>query len=58
MFRWYWSTGDDHEAEQTPEIESVPEDLIKRLVASIADEETFDAGQVPFAPVSRAVESE
>jgi hypothetical protein len=56
MFRWYWSAGGDHRAEQTLEIESVSEDLIKRLVASIADEEMFDAGQVPLAPVSRAVE--
>ena len=57
LFRWYWSAGDDHQAEQTLEIESVSEDLIKRLVASIADEETFDAGQVPLGPVSRAVDT-
>ena len=56
LFRWYWSAGDDHQAEQTLDIETVSEDLIKRLVASIADEETFDAGQVPTAPVPRAVE--
>jgi len=35
----------------------VSEDLIQRLVASIADEKTFDAGQVPLAPISRVVES-
>jgi len=58
VFRWYWSAGDDHQAEQTLEIERVSEDLIKRLVASIADEETFDAGLVPLAPISRAVESQ
>lgn len=57
IFRWYWSAGDDHQAEQSLAIERVSEDLIKRLVASIADEETFDAGQVPLAPVPRAVES-
>jgi hypothetical protein len=57
VFRWYWSTGDDHQVEQTLEIESVSESLIKDLVASIADEETFAAGQVPPVPVARAVES-
>lgn len=54
MFRWYWSAGDDHQSEQTLAIESVSEDLIKSIVASIADEETFDAGRVPLAPVSPA----
>lgn len=57
LFRWYWSAGDDHQAEQSLEMASVSEDLIKRLVASIADEETFAAGQVPPAPVSRAAEN-
>jgi hypothetical protein len=54
MFRWYWSAGDDHQGEEVVMIESVTEDLIKGIVASIADEETFDAGRVPLAPVSRA----
>ena len=58
LFRWYWSAGDDQPTEQTLEIESVSESLIKDLVASIADEETFAAGQVPLASVSRPVESE
>ena len=57
LFRWYWSAGDDHQVEQALEIESVSEELIQRLIASITDEETFDAGQVPTAPVSRTAES-
>ena len=44
--------GDDHQSEQTLAIESVSEELIKRIVASIADEESFDAGRVPLVPVA------
>jgi hypothetical protein len=58
LFRWYWSAGDEHQAEESLDIESASEDLIKHLVTSIADEETFDAGQVPVAPVSHAAASE
>jgi hypothetical protein len=54
MFRWYWGAGDDHQREETVTIESVSEDLIKNIVASIADEETFHAGRVPLAPVPGA----
>jgi hypothetical protein len=35
----------------------VSEDRIKHLGASIADAETFDAGQVPVAPVSHVADS-
>ena len=52
MFRWYWSAGDDHQSEQALAIESVSEDLIKSIIASIADEETFDAGRVPLVTVA------
>jgi hypothetical protein len=51
MFRWYWSAGEDHQAEQTLAVEHVTEDLVKQIVTSIADGETFDAGQVPPTPV-------
>lgn len=52
--RWYWSAGDDHQAEETVDIERVSEDLITSIVAGITDGETFDGGQVPKSPASRA----
>jgi hypothetical protein len=51
MFRWYWSDGADHQAEQALDVEYVSDELIASIVASITDGETFDAGQVPRAPV-------
>lgn len=52
-FRWYWSAGDDHQAEETMDIEAVSEDLIKTIVAAITEGETFDGGRVPQVPISR-----
>jgi hypothetical protein len=57
MFRWYWSAGDGHQGEESAAIERASEDLIMNIVASIADEETFDAGRVPLAPPSRPNDS-
>ena len=56
-FRWYWSAGDDHQVEETLALEKVSEDLIKSIVVLITDEATFDAGQVPVAPITHASDS-
>ena len=49
-FRWYWSAGDDHQAEETVDIERVSEALVTSIVTAISDGEIFDGGQVPQVP--------
>jgi hypothetical protein len=53
VFRWYWSAGDDHQSEESMDVESVSEDLIKKIVVAITDGETFDSGGVPPSPVAQ-----
>jgi hypothetical protein len=54
MLRWYWSAGDDHQVEETIDVESVSERLIKSLILAITDKETFDSGPVPLPPTTAA----